>query len=211
VSVTLTHRELQVLELYRPGNKSSKQIGELLGVSRQRTDEIIDALRRKVLTTEPSQLATVRQMHLPESKTNPWPPPAHRARQGEFVMRSGILAREDGLELPDGAIPDECSVTWTWYGTPRRLGWSWAVSRLQPWTVEDTQATYADWCVWMATAQSNQDTYTDWRKLDTAGRGWRYQLPELGHEPAYDVIELTRTLAWVIGVEGLIYPRPGVQ
>jgi sigma-70-like protein len=198
VPVTLTPRELQVLELYRPGNRSSKQIGDLLGVSRQRTDEIIDALRRKVLTTEPSQLATTRQTHLPDSKANPWPPAARRARQGEFVMRSGILAREDGLELPDGAIPDECSITWTCYGAPRRLGWSWAVSRLQPWTVEDTSNTYADWCMWLNLAQANLPT--------------RQMLPPINSEPAYDLIELTRTLAWVIGVEGLIYPQQsGVQ
>jgi hypothetical protein len=195
VSVTLTTREQQVLDLYLPGNKSPKQIGDALGVSRQRADEIIDALRRKVLTTQPSQWAVTRKLHPPDSRTNPWPPPARRARQGEFVMRSAILAREDGLELPEGAIPDECVVTWTWYGAPRRLGWSWAASRLAPWTIEDTRASYADWCAWYSYAQADD--------LPTARQG----LPILGSEIAYDPTELTCTLAWIIGVEGLIYPR----
>jgi hypothetical protein len=37
----------------------------------------------------------------------------------------------------------------------------------------------------------------------------RIVLPELGAEACYDPGELTRTLAWVIGVEGLIYPAGG--
>jgi hypothetical protein len=192
VLANLTPTQLAVLNLYR-SNQSAKQIGTALGFSRQRADEIIEALRRKVLTTDPSEWATTRELHPPESRAQPWPPPARRARQGEFVMRAVVLPREDGTDLP--SVPDECSITWTWYGCPRRLGWSWAASRTCPWSIEDTLTTYADWCMWMDTAQRHQR--------------WHNNLPELGTEVCYDPGELTRTLAWVIGVEGLIYPSGG--
>jgi hypothetical protein len=190
---TLTPVQFRVLELYLPGDKTSKQIGDVLGFSRQRADEIIETLRKKVLSTGPSGWAKTRELHPPDSRANPWPPPARRAQQGEFVLRSAILPREDGLELSDGVVPDERVITWTWFGCPRRLGWSWVVSRSRPWSIADTQVTYADWCRWVDAAQSSTS-------------GQPYQLPELGSEPCYGVVELTRTLAWVIGVEGLIYP-----
>jgi hypothetical protein len=197
VLANLTPTQLAVLNLYRI-NQSAKQIGTALGFSRQRADEIIEALRRKVLTTDPSEWATTRELHPPDSRTQPWPPPARRARQGEFVMRAVVLPREDGTDLP--YVPDECSITWTWYGVAsRRLGWSWAASRTCPWSIEDTLTAYADWRTWMDAAQ----------RAPYIMPAERIVLPELGTQACYDPGELTRTLAWVIGVEGLIYPAGG--
>jgi hypothetical protein len=188
--VTLTPAQQRVLELYMNGHTST-QIGRALGFTRQRADEVIEVLQRKVLTTVPSELAHTRESHPPDSRTNPWPPAARRAVQGVFVLRSAVLLREDGLELPDGGIPDERGVVWSVSAWPRLTAWSWVASRTRPWSVRDTQQIYTDWGLW----------------LDVCKKPFgQHILPALGSEPHYDLDELTRTLAWVIGVEGLIYP-----
>lgn len=186
----LTPLEQQALTLYVDGTTSPTELGRILGVSRQRGQQLIAALRTKVLVTTPSSWAVTDMAHPVESRDNPFPRKARRAMQGGFVLRAADQLRDDGLGVADGVVPDECSVVWTHQSLPRELGWSWTVDRSRVWTMQHTRGTYRQWVRWLQAEHA----------LDS------WQLPQLSAGANdYSVAELTRTIAWVISTEAVLY------
>lgn len=188
----LTPLQQKALTLYLSGITSPTQIGKALGVTRQRGQEIITALRTKVLTEQPSRWASVQEAYPPDSRANPFPRYSRRAMHPPFVLRGTMQLREDGLDITEGAVPDECSVIWTHRTMPRDWGYTWTTDRTRPWTMQHTRAVYQQWCDWHA------EHHPHARQLPSLSAG----------DAALDVAELTRTIAWVIGTEALISETP---
>lgn len=184
----LTPLELQALRLYVAGTTSHSELGKALGKSRQHAQALTAALRRKVLIDRASDFASTRSAYPAESVADPFPRMARRARLGEFVLRATPQLREDGRDAP----ADECSVIWTYRGMPRELGWTWTADRTKVWTLQHTRDTYAHWAAYLEVL--GHRPYTT-----------RWTLPTLAEQGPDSVVELTCTLAWVIGTEALIY------
>jgi len=186
----LTPLQQQALALYMSGTTSPTELGRALGVTRQRGQELIAALRTKVLTSRPSPYASVHQRYPITDRDNPFPRKARRARQGPFIIRANDQLPDIATEDGDAGI-EETSVVWTCQQIPRELGWSWTVERSRPWTPLRTRKTYADWRTWLELRQHG-------------ARAPRWQLPELDADDSTSVAELTRTIGWAIGIEALV-------
>jgi hypothetical protein len=176
----LTSLQAEVLELLAYGY-SVPEITQRKGFTRQRTQEIVDILRAKgLLTNDPAPATT--------THVTPWPPAPRYARWGPFVLRSALLPREDGAELPDAA-PNELALVWTHSGWPPRYGWSQTVQRRRRWAVADTRTMYADWWLWIDHLNRDVDPDHD------------YALPLLTDNT---LRELTRNIAWVLDTESVL-------
>lgn len=195
----LTALQREVLALYARGMSSPTELGAQLGFSRQRAQKILRDLRCRVLLSSPSQYSVTDAVYplARRDEIYPWRP--RRARQNRFVLRGALARREDGRDAPPDHLPaDECFVTWTDLGMSRGTGWSWTAPLDRPWSLDDTKLVYRNWAAWLAYLQRTKDPVDRW------------MLPPLDAADWCATTELTRTIAWVIGVEALVYPVPAV-
>jgi hypothetical protein len=180
MSAALTPLQAEVLQLLAYGY-SVPEITQRKGFTRQRTQEIVDILRGKgLLTNDPAPATT--------THVAPWPPPPRYARWEPFVLRSALLPREDGAELPDAA-PNELALVWTHTGWPARLGWAQTAPRRRRWSIADTRGTYGSWVCWVDL----------WRQRGIATTA--HVLPLLDDDA---LRELTRNIAWVLDTESVL-------
>ena len=181
----LTPVQRQVLELSLAGC-SSTDIGLRLGFTRQRADEALRQAHKRVVTDQASRWATT------QAEAGP-----RRAVHGQFLIRSNDLPRPDGRSGPS---EDRC-VVWGVRHWPREYEWCWTVSVDRLWSRADTCQAYARWSQWLIVIQDISDDEHP-------------ALPELGSDGTstarYSPVELTKTLAWVMGLRALLYDRGAV-
>lgn len=180
----LTAIQRRVLDLSLEGH-SATEIGTLCGFSRQRADEVLTTIERRFMTAEASHWATTRTAIAPR-----------RALHGEFIIRSGNLPREDGRSGPD----EDRSVVWNVDGWPVAWAWAGVAPVDRPWSMTDTRNAYREWVMRLYRPPRQGRPVSELPTLESDTP--RHQPPEY---PMHSVIELTKTLAWVIGVKALLY------
>lgn len=196
---TLSDPQRQILDDLIAG-LSVKDIAERRAITRQRCQAQIETLRTKGLVTDrlPDD-CLYRETHPQGSRANPWPAAARWLRlfpdtDHEIVLRSVLLPRGDGAELP-AALPDTRVIVILRPGHEGSL--SWEISRRNRWTVDNTVELYTDWTT-------------------------RAQLQSCGHRPLRLVVPpviglddgrlrmLTLAVAWVVDTEAILYSGAGV-
>lgn len=195
---TLSDPQRQILDDLVAG-LSVRDIAERRTITRQRCQAQIEALRAKGLLTDrlPDDCLH-RETHPQGSRADPWPAAARWLRlfpgtDHEIVLRSVLLPRSDGAELPAG-LPDTRVITILRPGHEGSL--SWEISRRNRWTVDNTAELYTDWVT-------------------------RAQLQSCGRRPLRLVVPpaigldderlrmLTLAVAWVVGTEAILHAAGG--
>lgn len=166
---------------------SVRHIADRRGHTRQRCQAQIDTLRIKgLLRKGPPDNCLCKEIHPQDSRNNPWPPPSRYIRvlsepNHEVVIRSVLLPRVDGLELPH-ALPETYAVSLSRPGYNGSLNWE--ISRRRRWSVTDTLAIHDDW----KESAPQHLIIPPWISLDD------------------DQIDtLTLAIAWAVNTEAILY------